>query len=290
MDKAAAPSRQSQRGLDWFIFFLADVQTGFGPFIAVYLTTQKWTQAEIGLVLSIGGVVGLIGQMPGGAIVDAARSERLVAGLAVATDRHQRAGLCGVADLSRGGDGGDAACGGELRARSGDRRDQPWSGRTAGDRRAARAQRPLCLAGQRRCRGRDGHLRLSAVEPFGVPGHLHPGDSDLAGARRASASGEIDAARAHGAVLREVPDASATSVFSLVRQRPLADFRRRRAAAATRQRGDAAADGGRGNDPVKPVGAGADRRLHHRAAGDRGAGVAVGRDAWRSNGGGGRCC
>ncbi|WP_433960700.1 MFS transporter [Bradyrhizobium guangdongense] len=79
------PSRQSLRGLDWFIFFLADVQTGFGPFIAVYLTTQKWTQVEIGLVLSIGGIVGLIGQMPGGAIIDAAKSERLVAGLAIAT-------------------------------------------------------------------------------------------------------------------------------------------------------------------------------------------------------------
>jgi MFS family permease len=73
------------RGLDWFIFFLADVQTGFGPFVAVYLTTQKWTQVEIGFVLSIGGVVALIGQIPGGAIVDAARSERLVAGLAIAT-------------------------------------------------------------------------------------------------------------------------------------------------------------------------------------------------------------
>src|ERR1700686_865229 len=81
----ATPSRQSLRGLDWFIFFLADVQTGFGPFVAVYLTTQKWTQVQIGLVLSIGGVVGLIGQMPGGAIVDAVRSERLVASLAVAT-------------------------------------------------------------------------------------------------------------------------------------------------------------------------------------------------------------
>jgi hypothetical protein len=82
---APTPSRQSLRGLDWFIFFLADVQTGFGPFVAVYLTTQKWTQVEIGIVLSIGGLVALIGQMPGGAIVDAARSERLVAGLAVAT-------------------------------------------------------------------------------------------------------------------------------------------------------------------------------------------------------------
>src|ERR1700729_4325509 len=68
-----SPCRESLRGLDWFIFFLADVQTGFGPFVAVYLTTQKWTQVEIGLVLSIGGVVALVGQMPGGAIVDAAR-------------------------------------------------------------------------------------------------------------------------------------------------------------------------------------------------------------------------
>src|SRR5512137_2637090 len=73
-----APSRESLRGLDWFIFFLADVQTGFGPFIAVYLTSQKWTQVDIGLVLSVSGLVSLAGQMPGGAIVDAARSERLV--------------------------------------------------------------------------------------------------------------------------------------------------------------------------------------------------------------------
>ncbi len=176
------PSRQSLRGLDWFIFFLADVQTGFGPFIAVYLTTQKWTQVEIGLVLSIGGVVGLIGQMPGGAIVDAARSERLVAGLAIAAIGCSRARLCGLADLSGGGDRGDPARGRELRARSGDRRDQPRSGRTARDRRTARAQRPLCVARQRRCRGRDGHLRLSSLQPLGVSRHLHSGDSDAAGA------------------------------------------------------------------------------------------------------------
>ena len=78
------PSRQSLRGLDWFIFFVADVQTGFGPFVSVYLTTQRWTQVDIGLVLSATGFVSLIGQMPGGALVDAARSERFVAGVAVA--------------------------------------------------------------------------------------------------------------------------------------------------------------------------------------------------------------
>jgi MFS family permease len=78
------PSRQSLRGLDWFIFFVADVQTGFGPFLAVYLTSQKWTQVDIGLVLTVGGLVSVLGQTPGGAAVDAARSERLVAGLALA--------------------------------------------------------------------------------------------------------------------------------------------------------------------------------------------------------------
>ncbi len=52
--------------------------------MAVYLTTQKWTQVEIGLVLSVGGIVALLGQMPGGAIVDAARSARKVAGIALA--------------------------------------------------------------------------------------------------------------------------------------------------------------------------------------------------------------
>jgi MFS family permease len=78
------PSRRSLRGLDWFIFFVADVQTGFGPFVSVYLTAQKWTQIDIGLVLSVSGLVALIGQMPGGAVVDAARSERRVAGIAVA--------------------------------------------------------------------------------------------------------------------------------------------------------------------------------------------------------------
>jgi MFS family permease len=71
------------RGLDWFIFFVADVQTGFGPFVSVYLTAQRWTQFDIGLVLSAAGFASLLGQMPGGALVDAARSERFVAGIAI---------------------------------------------------------------------------------------------------------------------------------------------------------------------------------------------------------------
>jgi MFS family permease len=82
--RSPGPSRRSLRGLDWFVFSVADVQTGFGPFVAVYLTEHKWTQVDIGLVLSVAGITALAGQMPGGAIVDAARSERLVAGIGVA--------------------------------------------------------------------------------------------------------------------------------------------------------------------------------------------------------------
>jgi MFS family permease len=78
------PSRASLRGLDWFIFFVADVQTGFGPFMSVYLISHKWTQTDIGLVLSIGGLVALAGQMPGGALVDAAQSPRKAAAIAMA--------------------------------------------------------------------------------------------------------------------------------------------------------------------------------------------------------------
>ncbi len=83
-EPSAGPTRRSARGLDWFVFFVADIQTGFGPFVAAYLTEQKWTQIDIGLVLTVAGIVALAGQAPGGALVDAARSERLVAGLSVA--------------------------------------------------------------------------------------------------------------------------------------------------------------------------------------------------------------
>jgi MFS family permease len=75
--------RRSERGLDWFTFFVADIQTGFGPFLAVYLTTQKWNQADIGLILAIGSLAGLLSQLPAGWLVDMAPSKRRVAMLAV---------------------------------------------------------------------------------------------------------------------------------------------------------------------------------------------------------------
>lgn len=83
MKRAPLPTRRSLRGLDWFTFFVADIQTGFGPFISVYLVTQKWPQTDIGLVLTIGGLTSLLCQIPGGAIVDSVRSERSAAAFAV---------------------------------------------------------------------------------------------------------------------------------------------------------------------------------------------------------------
>ncbi len=82
-NSARPVSLRSRRGLDWLVFFVADIQTGFGAFVAVFLTSQKWTQVDIGLVLTVSGLVSLIGQIPLGALVDAARSVRVVAALAL---------------------------------------------------------------------------------------------------------------------------------------------------------------------------------------------------------------
>jgi predicted MFS family arabinose efflux permease len=217
------PSRESLRGLDWFIFFLADVQTGFGPFVAVYLTTQKWTQVEIGFILSIGGIVALIGQMPGGAIVDAAKSERLVAGLAVATIGVSALGyvvwpilpiVIAAATLHAA-----ASCvlGPAIAAISlglvGPRAIGERFGRNA---RFASLGNGVAAAVMGTC----GYL-LSSGSVFLVTFLLAiPTLLALARIRER----EIDPARAHGAIARETPDAKATSVLGLVRQRPLLIF------------------------------------------------------------------
>lgn len=78
-------SQRSLRGLDWFAFFVADVQTAWGPFVATYLTSVAWTQFDIGLILTIGTITGLALQIPAGALVDRVPAKRLLAALAVAS-------------------------------------------------------------------------------------------------------------------------------------------------------------------------------------------------------------
>jgi MFS family permease len=74
-----AAAISAERGLDWFNFFVANIQTGFGPFVVVYLTTQGWTQTRIGLALSVGTISAMASQLPAGALVDAIRSKAAVA-------------------------------------------------------------------------------------------------------------------------------------------------------------------------------------------------------------------
>lgn len=217
------PSPQSQRGLDWFIFFLADLQTGFGPFVVVYLTTQKWTLTEIGLVLSIGGVIGLIGQMPGGAIIDAVRSERLVAGLAVAT-----IGLVALA-YAAWPIFPVIAIAATLHAAA---------SCVLGP---AIAAISLGLVGPRAISERLGRNARFASLGNGSAAAIMGGIGYLLSSRMVFVVSfvfavatvlslwrirdrEIDPQQAHGAVSRPKPDPRATSIFQLLRQRPLLIF------------------------------------------------------------------
>lgn len=79
----ALPSRRSERGLDGFAFFLADMQTGWGLFVAAYLTSKSWTQFDIGLILAIGTLSAMVLQIPIGALVDRVPGKRLLAALTV---------------------------------------------------------------------------------------------------------------------------------------------------------------------------------------------------------------
>ena len=71
--------------LDLLNFFIADVQTGFGPFIAVYLTTRTWTPQQIGVALSAGSFIAIIAQVPAGAFIDAIRRKRFAGMIALAS-------------------------------------------------------------------------------------------------------------------------------------------------------------------------------------------------------------
>ncbi|CAO3434101.1 MFS transporter [Azospirillum doebereinerae] len=65
------------RTLDWLNFFLADVRDGLGPYLAIYLLiVQRWDEASIGVVMSIGGIAGIVAQMPAGALIDRTRWKR----------------------------------------------------------------------------------------------------------------------------------------------------------------------------------------------------------------------
>lgn len=68
---AVPPLRRSLRALDWLNFFMADVNTGIGPFLAIYLTaTRHWNAASVGIVISMQSVASVLAQGPAGWMVD----------------------------------------------------------------------------------------------------------------------------------------------------------------------------------------------------------------------------
>lgn len=72
--------------LNWLNFFMADVRDGLGPFLGIFLQQHQWTPAEIGLVMTIGGIAGVVATTPLGIFVDATRGKRavlIVAALAI---------------------------------------------------------------------------------------------------------------------------------------------------------------------------------------------------------------
>ena len=79
-----SPSGNSVRGLDAVNLFLAGALSGFGPYVAAFLAEQKWTQQDIGYVLTAAGLAGLMSQLPGGALLDAIRSKRSAVALGAA--------------------------------------------------------------------------------------------------------------------------------------------------------------------------------------------------------------
>ncbi len=73
------PTVRASRALDALNFFLADVRGGLGPYLAVYLlAVREWNEVEIGVIMSVAGIAGIVAQTPCGALVDAFKSTRVV--------------------------------------------------------------------------------------------------------------------------------------------------------------------------------------------------------------------
>lgn len=77
MTSEARPHRRSLRALAWLNVCVADVQTGVGPYLAIYLLASRhWNPAHIGLAMSAMGLASMVAQTPAGALTDRLRQKR----------------------------------------------------------------------------------------------------------------------------------------------------------------------------------------------------------------------
>src|ERR1700744_5720085 len=74
--------KKSVHALEATNFFLADVQTGLGPFLAAYLAGAGWGPGRVGMALTLGGIITVVLQTPAGAIVDQCKSKRFILAIA----------------------------------------------------------------------------------------------------------------------------------------------------------------------------------------------------------------
>ena len=72
------PRSRSLKALGAVNFFLADVRDGLGPFLGIFLIGQGWSTATIGLVMTIGGIAGMLATTPLGALADASKAKRFM--------------------------------------------------------------------------------------------------------------------------------------------------------------------------------------------------------------------
>ncbi len=71
--------------LDAVNFLAADLRGAIGPYLNVFLVTQqRWSQTDVGVVTTVGGLLGLAVQTPIGAAIDETRAKRGVIVLALA--------------------------------------------------------------------------------------------------------------------------------------------------------------------------------------------------------------
>jgi MFS family permease len=76
-------SPQSLRALDWVNLFMADVKDGVGVYLSVFLlTVRNWQPDEIGYVIAVPGLVGIIIQPLAGALIDRTKLKRMLLMLA----------------------------------------------------------------------------------------------------------------------------------------------------------------------------------------------------------------
>lgn len=123
-------SLRSLRALCLTSFFIADVRDGLGPFLGIFLTQRHWQAEDIGLLMTVGGVAGLLATLPAGFITDTSRHKRvLLAG--VCGDHPDHPPALVQSEDQRGGP--VTGCQRDLRGlcRTVNRRDHPWADPTA---------------------------------------------------------------------------------------------------------------------------------------------------------------